>query len=184
DLAEADFAKRKDTEGLEQCPGNVCGGKRDRSLIGSGQDSPPLGNQKESSEILFVVFQRPQKDFSAILLRRLAAGDSGGILCPVFGHIFHGTSRVVKRHRLKLAMLLKKPPALCERHWMRQHAANARKPHAVSSDEIVLDSEAQLPLNKEPVLQQQIQMLGDRTSQGILNGNYRGLSGAIGQRLK
>src|SRR5438309_10606079 len=119
DLAEADFAKRKDTEGLEQCPGNVRGGKRDRSLVGSGQDPPPLGNQKESSEIPFVVFQRPQKDLSAILLLGLAAGDSGGILCHVFVHVFHGTSSVVKRHRLKVAMLLKKPAALCERDWMR-----------------------------------------------------------------
>src|SRR4029077_13399412 len=90
-----------------------------RCLIGPGGYFFPLVDEKEPSEVLFVVFQPRRQNLGAIFPGCLAAGDGRGIAQALRHDVLHAAGGVIKRNRRHALMPTEKIPALVERYRMR-----------------------------------------------------------------
>ena len=64
--------------------------------------------------------------------------------------------------------------ALVQRHRMREHLANVFQLGSRRGDQVVLDPQPHLGVNKNVALQQEIKMLAHGTGQRVLHGNHGG----------
>src|SRR5947209_7756364 len=90
--------------------------------------------------------------------------------------MLHASSRVIKRDSRDPPVFAKKIAALVQRYRMREHLPYIFHLGSRGSDQIVLNSEPHLGMNKDIALQQQIQMLTHRPRQRVLHRNHSGSS--------
>src|SRR5690348_11675434 len=123
-LAQINFPQSKNTQSFEQSSRQVLHRKNQTGFICPCQTLPLAREQKEPSEILLIVFERPQQNPPAVLLGCGAGCNSSSVAQIFFDHVLHASGRVVERDCLNPAMLLEEFPALLERHRVREHTSH------------------------------------------------------------
>src|SRR5882672_7085696 len=116
-------------------------------------------DEKKAGEILLVVLQTGHQDLAAILFCRLKAGDGSGIGKAFRQNVLHAPCSVIERHGRDSTMAAKKVTALIQRDRMREHPANFFQPGARSDNQIVLNTQPHLSVNKNIALKEQIKVL-------------------------
>jgi hypothetical protein len=101
-------------------------------------------------------------------------GDACGVGKAFIDDVLDAARRVVERNRLDSRILAEKVPALVKRYGMGKGAAHRAQTYSRSGNHVVHDSQQKLGLNEDVPREQQIRMLGDRASEGILDGDNGG----------
>src|SRR5271157_4143849 len=147
DLAQADVAKRKHAERLEQRSRNILHAERQRGLVRIALiRSPRLSalDQKEAGKVLLVVLDAALQNLSLINFSRSPARDTSRIVEALRDYVLHASRSIVKRHRLEFRILREEIAALIERYRMREHAPNISQLCAVRRDQVVHDAQTKL----------------------------------------
>src|SRR5258708_9421708 len=113
-----------------------------------------------------------------MLPRSMLSGDRRAIAQLQPNHVFHAASRVIERRRLDSLALAKKIAALVQSYRMRKHLPDVLQLRSRSGDQVVLDAQPHLSTNKNVAFHQQIKVLGDRSSQRVLDRNHGTVSPA------
>src|SRR5882724_5939037 len=74
-LGQTDIAQRKHAQSLEQSTGNVFHAEGNRCFVGTRQNLSLTANEKETSEVLLVVFYSRLQNLPSIRPRSPSAGD-------------------------------------------------------------------------------------------------------------
>src|SRR5579863_8791348 len=94
--------------------------------------------------------------------------------------LFHTPGRVVESKGLHSWVVGQETPALRESNRVRKDAIDRSQRRAGDRDEIVLDAEQRLADNRDLVIEQEVEMLGDGSCEAVFNGNCGSVYGAIG----
>ena len=163
-LAQTDVAQGKDTQGLEQRPGNVFYRESNRSLVGAGCDAARFADEEETREVPFVILEAGTQDGCSVLLGGFSRGDGRGIAQIVFYDMLHAACRVVKSLGADLPVLLKEFAALIEGHRMRQRSTDFRFLYTPGSDQIMNDTQVKIALYENLAGEEKIEVLGNRAA--------------------
>jgi hypothetical protein len=157
-------------------------------------------HDEEAGEVLRVALDARGQDVRREDLGGVLAGDSGLVVPPVLHHHLHRAGRVVRGQHLQAgdsaSQLAQIILALGQRHRVREHAAHIAQFHTARGDEVVSHAQHHFADDGEVVAHQEVVVLDDRASQGVLDGHHRavGVSPhhrvehvvefALGQRLQ
>jgi len=179
DLAEIDITQGENAQRLKENAWQILEGKADGCFVGAFTDGLRLADQQKASVVLLVVFNVRQQHASPVLLRRLGGRNRSRIRQLLGDEVANASSCVVERHCLDSRTHAEEVPALVERHRMGEHSADVRQFQSPRGDQVVAYPQGELTMDEHITREQQVEVLGHRSRERVLNGDYRRLYRAV-----